>query len=1122
MKTKKIHIWIATLFLSVMALNEAKAAGVTYTLTANTDPSVNTNWTKIGSPTIHPSTTFTNTNATYSMTANPGTMNSNWTITANGSVVIITSGVTFSDNGNKFSVGVTGVLTTALTVSAGATLNVSGTGTVTVADIFGTATISGASNLGNTTVESGALVTVSGAATLSGVNPISGTLTIANASASLGTLQTNNGGGVININQAAAITSATANNGGVINFNVAMTIAQVTANSGGIINFNAHISVGSSLTSAIGSTYVYNSAGSSIVGVTYGGNVTVSNTAQLVSATQINGILTLNDVLTLNNNLLTIGGTGTIAGASTITSDVAAGIAISSSASVGTLNFTSSPATLGYFDMSGATGSVTLGSDLTISDDGSQTSYLDLSGGTISLNGKTLTSDVTCTSVNLGGTITGSSSSILSLSCDPTVGVMTGTLNMDQTTTGTSNALSAFTMNDGGMLQTISLGNEMDIIDSIVPTAGTIDVSVGLLKLVYSSTTKTGRVGMMGNNGAISGSNVNTSITRPGGSPDADWCLMGYPGIIPGTQDFTWLQGQIIMQCPNCPDGYYYGFSSVQTWDETTGNAAGTTGYAGINNTTDAMNPTQGYWFYLVRSASLPITVTGSVKSAVGAGITFNLTNTITGYNLINNPVPSGISWSALRNGNASVNTTYAVYNPQAGAYEYYDEVTGPTGSLSDVIAPGQGLLALVSANTSMTLFEHHKTGGGQALLKGNNYAPQSGINYFKLQVDGNSRTDKAVFEFNSNATTGYDMYDAKKMAAGVAGVLQISSYSAGDDYAINAQPGLTQNYSIPVKIVTGTTDVYQITPLNMAYMPAGACVKLHDNYTGIDYDLSGGPFSVTLNDTETVARFMLNITITPLQITANATQATCHSKTNGYITAVGNNAGPWNYTWKNASNTVVKTTLNSMLADTLTGLNNGVYSVDVTTVGSCDNATQTFTLTAPGATTSAFTASSMTVNVNNNVTFTDNSVNADTYSWNFGDGNTSNIQNPVYAYAVPGNYNVQFTATNSSCNESAVSNKTITVLGTTSIAGAASSNDEVVVGKDAAGSFVKFNYTSQTKVTINVYNALGQFILSNASLPVYNDKIYLNLDNAKDQTVFISINNLDKNTQVTKKLFNN
>ncbi len=44
---------------------------------------------------------------------------------------------------------------------------------------------------------------------------------------------------------------------------------------------------------------------------------------------------------------------------------------------------------------------------------------------------------------------------------------------------------------------------------------------------------------------------------------------------------------------------------------------------------------------------------------------------------------------------------------------------------------------------------------------------------------------------------------------------------------------------------------------------------------------------------------------------------------------------------------------------------------------------------------------------------FTDKSVGADTWAWNFGDGSTSNAKNPVHTYAAPGTYLVSLTVTN-------------------------------------------------------------------------------------------------------------
>ncbi len=48
-------------------------------------------------------------------------------------------------------------------------------------------------------------------------------------------------------------------------------------------------------------------------------------------------------------------------------------------------------------------------------------------------------------------------------------------------------------------------------------------------------------------------------------------------------------------------------------------------------------------------------------------------------------------------------------------------------------------------------------------------------------------------------------------------------------------------------------------------------------------------------------------------------------------------------------------------------------------------------------------------------VQFTDTSTGPPaTWSWTFGDGNTSTSQNPVHTYVTPGNYSVSLTVTNS------------------------------------------------------------------------------------------------------------
>jgi PKD repeat protein len=920
--------------------------------------------------------------------------------------------------------------------------------------------------------------------------------------------------------------------GGILSDNATHSLllgATQVQNGGTLILVNNTFSLGTFIVQN-GSTVNFAGSGTQTIPTGTYYNLIISGTGTINDG----GVLTVATSLTINAACaLTLNGAeldlnGTLSGTGTITGDNTAIIIVNSAGSIGTLNLTSGSTILDELQIQA--GSVTFGNDLLISGGGSG-SIFDQSGGSISLNGHTLTLDTDC-NVNFSGSssnvITGSATSALVVnSISSSIGIIgSNGLFMDQTTAGTSNALSCLTLNGD---QTLTIGNTLNIIDSILPKAGTI-ASGGFINLVFSSAVKTGRVGVMDATGAITG-NVTSNIQRPAGK--TDWVLMGYPGIVPAASDFTVYEGQFPMECPSCPDGFSATFTSVDYWSETAAlDLSGATGYTEISNTTDPMSNGTGYWFFMgltyATTAAIPITVTGAVQSAAGVGISMPLTANHTGYNLLANPVPSPISWSALRAGNGSVSTTYYVYSPNypGGAnYTTWDAMTGGDGSglLSDVIAQGQGFYVVASAGTSLTLFEGAKRNGGtQGLAKQANPTVQSSnVNYFKLYVTGgNSQFNSATFEFNSDAIMGQDIYDAKKLPPGTAGALTVSSASYGTDLTINALPGLTQNYSIPVKMTTATTGSYQISPADMQYMPAGVCIKLHDNYTGTDYDILQGAFNLTLTDTETVARFTLNVTVAPLAITTNANPATCHSKNDGLITAVGNDAGPWNYTWKDATGTVIKTTSNKATADSLTGLNNGVYTVEITTVGSCNSATQTFTVVASAASTSAFTASAQ-ANVGSNINFTNASTNATNYIWNFGDGDISSQQTPVYAYNSPGTYTITLSAINASCNDTAKSTQIIQVNATTGIKQANVGNGDINISKDATGNYIQFDYANQTKVNINVYNVLGQTVLNNPDINVVNDKIYLNVTDNKNQVLYVTIINLNNNQQTTKKFVN-
>src|SRR6185436_15598270 len=64
-----------------------------------------------------------------------------------------------------------------------------------------------------------------------------------------------------------------------------------------------------------------------------------------------------------------------------------------------------------------------------------------------------------------------------------------------------------------------------------------------------------------------------------------------------------------------------------------------------------------------------------------------------------------------------------------------------------------------------------------------------------------------------------------------------------------------------------------------------------------------------------------------------------------------------------------------------------------------------------------------------NTISFTNTTVGAVTYTWDFGDGNTSALANPSHSYSNPGTFTVKLIATSSSgCNSIAIQTNYITI----------------------------------------------------------------------------------------------
>ncbi len=142
-------------------------------------------------------------------------------------------------------------------------------------------------------------------------------------------------------------------------------------------------------------------------------------------------------------------------------------------------------------------------------------------------------------------------------------------------------------------------------------------------------------------------------------------------------------------------------------------------------------------------------------------------------------------------------------------------------------------------------------------------------------------------------------------------------------------------------------------------------------------------------------------------------------------VSFINNSQGASAFTWNFGDGTITNTTLN---IDTITHtyLNAGTYIVTLQGSNGCSDTSSTETITVYQKPVASFTANPVVACIGTPVAFTNQSNNATSYLWKFGDGNTSTATNPSKTYATPGLYQVKliayrFNTVGSICTDSTI-----------------------------------------------------------------------------------------------------
>jgi PKD repeat protein len=203
--------------------------------------------------------------------------------------------------------------------------------------------------------------------------------------------------------------------------------------------------------------------------------------------------------------------------------------------------------------------------------------------------------------------------------------------------------------------------------------------------------------------------------------------------------------------------------------------------------------------------------------------------------------------------------------------------------------------------------------------------------------------------------------------------------------------------------------------------------------------------------------------------ITANLTSG-CAGMTIQFTDASVGNPTSWNWTFEGGTPGTSTEQNPSVTYNTP-----GTYSVTLDAGNIFGNSTAQITgIVIENLPTAGFGVSSSNTTVN----FLNTSTGGGTYSWNFGDGTTSNEENPVHTYAATGNYTVSLTVTNSCGSNTLQQTVVVSSVGTQE---AAWLDQFLLFPNPNAGQFtVEMTGVATENVLFALFNQLGQRVYSN------------------------------------------
>ena len=436
-------------------------------------------------------------------------------------------------------------------------------------------------------------------------------------------------------------------------------------------------------------------------------------------------------------------------------------------------------------------------------------------------------------------------------------------------------------------------------------------------------------------------------------------------------------------------------FYNVLTYNEPTND------YSEVTNVSQSISAGNGTLIY-TSSGSKTLNM-GGARSPNFDAISYPVTRSGPGYNLISNPYPATLDWSVFQGAN-SIQNAHWIFSGDAGNFL----------SSTSNIPHSQGFFINANGTGNISLNVNQTINSQASFIKSEN-----GINLplsMKITSDQNSYFDYAHIEASSNFSSAYDSaYEISKL------------YSPFPDYAPNIffldsdsneldRICINNNQDIDlffdVKVGSLAFGNYTINFENNSQFMIGSCILIEDLHTGISTDLrSDSNFTFISDSTAISPRFKISIEV---DYDILVTNSTCFQDSSAIVKLYGTGIQGSYFNLLDTSGLVLDSVIPNSDSLFFDNLNSGVYNVSTNHTGRCSVENQEILILEPENVISNFTTVSDTFFLDSgiiNVYFNNNSLGSSFYLWDFGDGTFSNEKYPVHHYNSTGTYNVSLTS---------------------------------------------------------------------------------------------------------------